>query len=48
MIRDYGYIAQILVDNDWKCGQLGSADGILVSPANDFGNGITAVIHWQW
>ncbi|KOX77575.1 hypothetical protein WN51_11001 [Melipona quadrifasciata] len=32
VIRDYGYIEQILVDNGWKCGQLGSADGILVSP----------------
>lgn len=41
---NYGYVGYVLVDNGRKCGQLGSADGILVlEVVNDFRNTVISV-----
>lgn len=40
----YGYVGYVLVDNGRKCGQLESADGILVlEVVNDFRNTVTSI-----
>lgn len=40
----HGYVGYVLVDNDRKCGQLESADGILVlEVVNDFRNTVTSI-----
>ena len=40
----HGYVDYVLVDNGRKCGQLESADGILVlEVVNDFRNTVTSI-----